>query len=137
LGIELSMQQLSASGKLGMDDLRTKYQKDAIRLKRILVYRILLLNSYVFEVSRSVARASKKWDALPIDRLVSKIQALEVCAWLKHLQDGNEQGTMELPDGTIIKGNQVDIILKRIYFYASSRGNAETGAFSSKFMKIG
>ena len=94
-------------------------------MRKLLVRRILLLNKYIFPNSTATNQYFKKinYEDIPDDRLASKIQALEICAWVKHLI------------GT--SGDEEDRIMKRLYFYASSRGNIETGAFSSKFLKIG
>ena len=57
----------------------------------------------------------------------------EIDELLKDLDD--DKGTVTIEKlGT---GRMVDLLMKRVYFYASSRGNVESGAFSSKFLKIG
>ena len=110
-------------------------------LRILLVNRILKLYNYVFP-SANVKRTMSKKDImdekkLPIDRTVSKLQALELCAWLRYLEMERKKTKIVVDGIEVFNGRTIDAIMLRIYFYASSRGNIETGARASKFMKIG
>ena len=123
-GKKITKRGLVSYSSKGVKDLTTD-KKIPEEMRKLLVRRILLLNKYIFPNSTATNQYFKKitYEDIPDDRLASKIQALEICAWVKHLI------------GTF--GDEEDRIMKRLYFYASSRGNIETGAFSSKFLKIG
>ena len=109
----------------------SKEKNDTIQLamKKMLSKRILILHNHLFNVQQKM----KDWEDVAIDKLISKLQALEVCAWLKE----SEGVTTKFKDSDGDTIREADLIMKRMYFYATSRGNVETGAFSSKFMKIG
>ena len=64
-------------------------------------------------------------------------RVLELCACLRYIEKKREKETIKVDGEVLFDGLKIDAIMMRIYFYASSRGNIETNARSSKFMKLG
>ena len=110
-----------------------KSKEDSSGYKKILLKQCLMLQQYIFESKMKFRDLWKNESKYKMANIASKIQALEICAYLKDLDD--DKGTVTIEKlGT---GRMVDLLMKSVYFYASSRGNVESGAFSSKFLKIG
>ena len=114
-----------ASRSGGIAEVGSLWKDEATRDKITtkLLANVFMLHQFVLYDKETMPEGAwdrfyKKHKNTSIYTIVSKLQALEICAWLK------------------FRKSKRDILMKRLYFYASSRGVKEAGAFSSKFLKI-